>query len=237
MTSSAPPSTTEPAASAATEVAPGTTRVAVWDLPVRIVHWAIVPLVGFSWWTAEQELLDWHYRSGLVLLGLVVFRLVWGLIGSSTARFTSFVRGPRHIADHLRGRREFVLGHNPLGALSVIALLFMLSLQIGLGLFAADDDGLLSGPLSGFIGEESVETATEWHETSFDVLKWLIALHVGAILFYLFVRKKNLVGPMVGGRAPAPAGTPPMVAAPAWRALVAAIIAFAAVSAVWYAGG
>jgi cytochrome b len=189
-------------------------------------------LVGFSWWTAEREMLDWHARSGLAILFLLVFRIVWGLIGSSTARFASFVRGPRHILDHLRGRREFVLGHNPLGALSVLALLLMLSLQLGLGLFAADEDGFLSGPLSHLLGEEAVEQVTELHGTAFELLMWLILLHVAAILYYLLVRRMNLVGPMVTGRAAAPEGTEPMVAAPRWRAAVAAVIAFAAVWAI-----
>lgn len=220
---------TEPVTAAAT-------RVAVWDLPVRLVHWAIVVLVGFSWWTAEEEMLDWHYRSGMALLGLLVFRLVWGLIGSSTARFASFVRGPRTVIDHLRGRREFVVGHNPLGALSVLALLFLLALQLGLGLFAADEDGMLSGPLSHLVGEETVETVTELHATSFEVLKWLILLHVAAIAYYLLVRRKNLVGPMVTGKAKAPEGTAPLVAAPASRALIAGLIALCAVSAIWYTG-
>ena len=88
-------------------------RVRIWDLPVRLVHWSLVLLVTFSWWTAEQEWMEWHYRSGLAILGLLVFRIVWGVIGSSTARFASFVRGPRSILDYLRGRAEFVLGHNP----------------------------------------------------------------------------------------------------------------------------
>ena len=208
------------------------TKVAVWDLPVRLVHWAIAVLVAFSWWTAEEEMLDWHYRSGMTLLGLVVFRLVWGLIGSSTARFTGFVRGPRRILDYLRGRREFVLGHNPLGALSVLVLLFMLSVQIGLGLFAADEDGMLSGPFSHLIDEETVETVTELHKTSFDVLKWLIVLHVGAVLFYLLVRRKNLIGPMITGRTSAPAGTAGIKRAGRARFLVAAAVAFGAIWAV-----
>lgn len=233
MTSSEPPSTTE---AAAPEAAPASS-VAVWDGPVRIVHWLIALLVPFSWWTAEEEMLDWHYRSGLLILGLVVFRLVWGLIGSSTARFSSFVRGPRPIIDYLRGRREFVPGHNPLGALSVLALLFMLALQVGLGLFAADEDGLLSGPLSALIDEEAVEAVTELHETSFEVLKWLIVLHIAAVFFYLLVRRKNLIGPMVSGRTQAPEGTPPMVAASASRLVIATLAAFGAVSAIWYAGG
>ena len=177
-------------------------------------------------------MLDWHYRSGMALLGLVVFRLVWGLIGSSTARFMGFVRGPRTILDYLRGRREFVFGHNPLGALSVLALLFMLAVQIGLGLFAADEDGMLSGPFSHLIDEETVETVTELHETTFGVLKWVIVLHVAAVLYYLLVRRKNLVGPMVTGRTEADEGTPAMVPAGGLRFLAAAAVAFGAIWAV-----
>jgi cytochrome b len=207
-------------------------RVAVWDLPVRIVHWLIALLVPFSWWTAEEEMMEWHYRSGLAILGLVVFRLVWGVIGSSTARFSSFVKGPRAILDHLRGRGGLVLGHNPLGALSVLALLGMLSLQVGLGLFSADEDGLLSGPLSGLIDEDTVEAATELHETSFEVLKWLIVLHLAAILFYVVVRRKKLVGPMITGSAPAPAGTEPMRRGGPVAFVVAAAIAGGAVWAI-----
>lgn len=224
MTASADPTITEPERPAA--------RVRVWDRPVRIVHWLIVLLVPFSWWTAEEEMVDWHYRSGMALLGLVVFRTVWGVIGSSTARFAGFVRGPRTVLDHLRGRREFVLGHNPLGALSVLALLVMLAIQIGLGLFSADEDGLLSGPLSHLVSEGTVETVTELHGASFELLKWLILLHVAAILFYLLVRRKNLVGPMVSGTAAAPAGTKEMQPAGTARFLIAAAIAFGAMWAI-----
>ena len=225
MTSSADPGTID-----------GRRRIAVWDAPVRIVHWLLALLIPFSWWTAEQEMMEWHYRSGLAVLGLVVFRLIWGVVGSSTARFATFVRGPRTVVDYLRGRREFVLGHNPLGALSVLALLFMLSLQVGLGLFAADEDGLESGPLAHLVEAETAEEVAELHETSFDVLKWLIVLHVAAILYYLLVRRKNLVGPMVSGAAAASAGAAPMVAASRLRVAISALAAFAAVSAVWYAG-
>lgn len=204
-------------------------RVLVWDAPVRIVHWLLALLIGVSWWTAEQEMMDWHYRSGLAILGLVVFRIVWGLIGSSTARFTSFVRGPRAILDHLRGRAEFVLGHNPLGALSVLALLAMVAVQVSLGLFAADEDGIDSGPLSHLIDGDLSEEIAEWHEKGFNVLVVLSALHVAAILFYLLVRRRNLVTPMVTGTAPAPAGTRPMERAGPIRFLAAAAAAAAVV--------
>lgn len=203
--------------------------VAVWDLPVRLVHWLIVLLVPFSWWTAEEEMMAWHYRSGLAILGLLVFRLVWGVIGSSTARFSSFVRGPRTILDYVRGRAEFVLGHNPLGALSVLALLAMLCVQVGLGLFAADEDGLESGPLAHLIDGDTAEEVAELHETSFDVLKILILLHVAAILYHLLVRRKNIVAPMVTGRTPAPAGMQPLEPAGAVRFIAAAAAAAASV--------
>ena len=212
--------------------APAGERVAVWDAPVRIVHWLIVLLVLVSWRTAEAEAMEWHYRSGLALLGLVVFRLVWGVIGSSTARFASFVRGPRTIVDYLRGRAEFVLGHNPLGALSVLGLLFMLALQVGLGLFSADEDGLESGPLAHLLDGDAAEEIAELHELGFSVLQVLIVLHVGAILYYLLVRRKNLVAPMITGRTGAPAGTGPMRPAGPVRFVVAAAAGAAAVWAV-----
>lgn len=212
-------------------------RVAVWDRAVRIVHWLLAALIGLAWWTAEEEMLDWHERIGMAILGLIVFRLVWGFIGSSTARFSSFVRGPAGILAYLRGRSGHVLGHNPLGALSVLALLAMVTLVAGLGLFASDEDGFLSGRLAGFVSEDMAETLTDLHEDLFDWLLVLIGLHVAAIAFYLLVKRDNLVAPMLSGSRPAPVGTQPMAAAPARRALAAALVAFAAVSAIWYAGG
>ena len=207
-------------------------RVGVWDLPVRLVHWLLVLLVPFSWWTAREELMAWHYRSGLAVLGLLTFRIVWGLIGSSTARFAGFVRGPRALFDYLHGRSGFVLGHSPLGALSVVALLLLLSFQVGLGLFAADEDGLESGPLAHLIESETAEEMAELHGTNFELLKWLILLHVAAILYYRLARGKKLVAPMVTGRTDAPPGTPAMEPAGPTRFLIALAAAAAAVWAV-----
>lgn len=208
--------------------------VPVWDRPVRIVHWLLVLLIAFAWWTAEEEMWDWHYRAGLAILGLLVFRLVWGIIGSSTARFSSFVRGPRAIAGYLRGRSGFVLGHNPLGALSVLALLAMVGAEVALGLFASDEDGLFIGPLAALVSEDTAETLTELHEELFDFLLILIGLHVAAILFYLLVKRSNLVKPMLTGSTEAPLDTPPMEQAGAARFGVAAAIAAATVF--WAAG-
>jgi cytochrome b len=206
----------------------GTARIAVWDRPVRIVHWLFVLLIPFSWWTAEEEMMEWHYRSGMALLGLLVFRIAWGLIGSSTARFASFVRGPGTILGYLRGRIPSPIGHNPLGALSVLALLGAMLAQVGLGLFASDEVGLESGPLAHLIDADLSEEIAEWHESMFYLLLAVIALHVAAIAFYLLAKRKNLVRPMITGVAEAPAGMEPMRGAGAPRFLVAAAAAFAA---------
>ena len=118
----------------------------VWDVPTRIFHWAVVVLLGFSWWCAETERMEWHYKSGLTLCALVLFRIAWGFAGSSTARFARFVRSPKAVWRYLRpGVDEspaLSLGHNPLGGWSVLLLLAVLTIQIVSGLFAVDIDGL-----------------------------------------------------------------------------------------------
>ena len=174
-------------------------RVRVWDVPVRVCHWLMTFFVGVSWWTAEIERMDWHQYSGYSLLALVSFRIYWGFFGSSTARFRQFVRGPRTIVSYLKGRWTSMPGHNPLGALSVVALLGLLLAQIALGLFAVDVDGIESGPLSTYVSFDAGRVAAEWHEGVFDVLLWLIGLHVAAVLFYLFFRKENLIATMLHG--------------------------------------
>jgi len=178
---------------------PVAVRVAVWDLPVRVVHWLFVLLVALSWWTAETGRLEWHRWSGHGLLGLVLFRIYWGFAGSSTARFGNFVRGPGAIASYLKGSWTAVAGHNPLGALSVLLLLGLLLLQIVLGLFAVDVDGIESGPLSLYVSFDAGRSAAEWHEAVFNVLMTVILLHIIAVLYYLLVKRQNLVGSMVTG--------------------------------------
>lgn len=209
-------------------------RVRVWDAPTRLFHWAIVLLVPLQWWTAEEEKLDLHITLGMVTVGLLLFRLFWGLIGSSTARFASFVKGPRTVIAYLRGRTGPVLGHNPLGALSVLALLGVLAVQVGLGLFASDEDGLYGGAFAHLIDPDRSEEMAELHEAMFDVLLVLIGLHVAAILYYALVRRDYLVAPMIIGRRDATEGVEGMRAAPLWRLAVAALLAGAL--AWWIAG-
>jgi len=199
-------------------------RIRVWDVPVRLCHWLIVLFVAASWWTAETKRMDWHRYSGYALLALAVFRVYWGFFGSSTARFAEFVRGPRTVVGYLRGRWAAIPGHNPLGALSVLALLGLLITQIALGLFAVDVDGIESGPLSTYVSFDTGRAAADWHDTLFDALLWLIGLHVAAVLFYLLYKKENLVATMVHGMRAFPEGQAASVRTASWVRLVVGVV-------------
>jgi cytochrome b len=185
-----------------------------WDLPVRLFHWAVVVLIGFSWWSAEERRLDWHRYSGYAVLTLILFRLAWGIGGSATARFSSFVRGPSAVAsyvarDMFTRTRPVTIGHNPVGGWSVLAMLAAMLVQTTLGLVAVDVDGIESGPLSGWVSFETGRLASKLHGISFKILLGLVALHVAAIFFYLVHKRANLVGQMWFGQgkgAPAPLG-------------------------------
>lgn len=201
--------------------------VRIWDRPVRIVHWAMALLVPLAWWAAVTGHMAWHYRFGYALLGLLVFRLTWGFAGSSTARFASFVRSPRRVIDYLRGRHEHVHGHNPLGALSIVALLAVLAIQICTGLFAMNGNGRKAGPFADLIAPSAAQAVAKLHMANFNLLLALIGLHVAAVLFYLLVRRDNLIAPMLTGRRPAPAGTRPMTPAPVSRLVIATAVAAA----------
>ena len=205
-------------------------RVRVWDVPVRVCHWAMALSVGVSWWTAETGRMEWHRYSGYSLLAIVSFRIYWGFFGSSTARFREFVRGPRTIVSYLRGRWATMPGHNPLGALSVLALLVLLLTQIVLGLFAVDVDGIESGPLSTYVSFDAGRVAAKWHDGVFEVLLWLIGLHIAAVLYYALFRKQNLSATMIHGRrdfSRLTSGELPAPVTPAsrWRFVVGVLLA------------
>lgn len=171
----------------------------VWDGPTRLFHWLLVALLAFSWWSAENYRMDWHYQSGLAICGLVVFRLLWGVFGTSTARFRQFVKGPQGVWRYVRGEEAASIGHNPLGGWSVIALLLVLITQVVSGLFGVDIDGIESGPLSYLVSFDQGRFAADIHHISFSVLQGLVVLHVLAILFYLVVKRRNLIGTMITG--------------------------------------
>lgn len=198
--------------------------IRIWDLPVRLFHWAIVLLVPAMWATHHYDEMDLHLLLGKIFLGLVLFRLIWGLLGSSTARFSGFLKGPGAVLGYLRGRGGSI-GHNPIGGWSVAAMLLVLAVQIGLGLFAIDEDALYEGPLSHLVSYDTARMLEDWHETFFWILVGLIALHVAAILYYLFARRDNLVVPMITGRRAAGEVEAAMVPAPLWRFLLSAAVA------------
>jgi cytochrome b len=208
-------------------------KQAVWDLPVRLVHWLLACLIAFSWWSVHNHHTDWHIWSGCSILTLLIFRLLWGFVGSSTARWTNFVRGPRTIADYLRGRWTGI-GHNPLGALSVVAMFGAVAVQVGLGLISEDEDGIYTGPLYRLVSIDTSDKARDIHELWFNVILGLIILHVAAIIFYRF-RGWHLTKPMITGRAALDPAAPPMRPGKWWVALICVAVAIAVVR--WVVAG
>jgi cytochrome b len=206
----------------------------LWDGPTRLVHWALVGLIGFCWWSGETGHMDWHRLAGYTVLALLLFRLAWGFVGSYSARFASFVRGPAATLAYAktlpsRAGRE-TPGHNPLGAWSVLAILATLAAQVITGLFAVDVDGIESGPLSHRVDFDTGRLFAKWHHWSFWLLEALVALHLAAIVFYAAHKRADLVRPMVTGRGRF-SRDPELVFAPLWRA---ALVALAAGLVAWW---
>ncbi len=199
--------------------------VTVWDLPTRLFHWTLVMLMIAQWLTAEaSSTMDWHVRGGYAVLALVLFRLLWGFVGSETARFGDFLRGPGATLEYAkalrRGETPHYLGHNPLGAWSIVAMLVLLLIQAGTGLFA-NDDILIEGPLYAWVSKGTSDWLTTVHKLNFNLLLLVIAVHISAVLFYLLVKRENLIHPMLSGhkRLPPELAQPaPRIVSP-WRGL------------------
>lgn len=182
-------------------------KILVWDVPVRLFHWTLVILLVVSYFSARAGG-DWmklHFWSGYAILALLFFRIGWGFVGSTTARFSTFLRGPAAAAAHLghlfgRGHpRE--TGHNPLGGAMVVVLLLAVLAQAAAGLFSADTDmGTVNGPLALIVPDKWVDRATAFHHYWINVLLILVALHVLAAIFYLVWKRQNLIGAMFTGR-------------------------------------
>ena len=178
------------------------TKVRVWDLPTRLFHWGLV--LGVSGLaisgTVGGSAMAWHFRFGYTVLTLLFFRIVWGLVGGRWSRFGAFIYAPQSLIDYLKGKGkpEHSVGHSPVGALSVFALLAILVLQVSSGL-VSDDEISFAGPLTAFVSNATVGLATNYHA---NIGKWillgLVLLHIAAIVFYL-LRKQNLVRAMVNG--------------------------------------
>jgi len=176
----------------------------IWDLPLRLFHWLLAVSVTAAYVTAKigGDLMDWHGRLGIFILGLLIFRIVWGFIGSASARFVTFFPTYARISAYLKGRWQG-LGHNPLGGLFTIVVLTTLLVQVGTGLFA-NDDIAFEGPLFDLIDKTFSDRMTGWHNTTVNLLLTLIVLHLVAIVFYRWVKKNNLVIPMLTGKKQVP---------------------------------
>ncbi|HAT34693.1 MAG TPA: cytochrome B [Rhodospirillaceae bacterium] len=184
-------------------------QLLVWDLPTRLFHWCLVTLVtislltglGWTWLEDEAEIHEW---SGIGVLVLLVFRLFWGFVGGRHARFADFLAGPKSIMKYakevLTGTLVHWRGHNPIGGLSVFAMLTLLIAQVGTGLFA-NDDSEYEAPLFDLIEKDTSDWLTTWHYDIATAIYYLIGIHIAAILFYRFKGEK-LTGPMIHGRKP-----------------------------------
>lgn len=196
----------------------------VWDRPVRYIHWALVLLVGVSWWTAESGRTQLHIWSGVGILALLLFRLLWGIFGSSTARFANFVRGPVAVLTYIRSRFRWTeAGHTPLGALASLVLLAALAFQVATGLVSLDEYGIAGGPLAHLVSFDTSEAANALHHDSFDVLLVLIGLHVAAVFAYRLLLGLDLVKPMITGKADLAPGVRPMRPVPVVVAIACAL--------------
>ncbi len=173
--------------------------IRVWDLPTRLIHWLLMICVLGAFVCAQigGNAMIWHGRFGLAVVGLLVFRLAWGFVGSTYARFFQFVKGPKEILAYLRGewRGE---GHNPLGALSVLGLLGTLLLLVATGLFA-NDDIAFEGPLYALVGKELSDRVVGIHRLLEPVIILLVVAHLSAIAYYVRFKKETLIMPMITG--------------------------------------
>ena len=182
--------------------------VRVWDLPTRLFHWALVVCIVGLVTTAQigGNAMDWHFRFGYSVLTLLLFRLLWGFVGGHWSRFSTFLYSPASLLRYVRGHEVDgqPLGHSPLGALSVFAILALLLLQVGTGLFS-DDEIAAVGPLSKLASGAVVSQLTHYHKDIGKVIVLiLVLLHIGAIAFYRIKRKKDLIRPMLIGDVSSP---------------------------------
>ena len=215
-------------------VSPPSVAVRVWDLPTRLFHWVLVLSVAGSFTTGYLggNAMVWHLRFGYISFTLLLFRLLWGFWGGRWSRFRSFAYSPAASLRYLRGKsrrdEHHHVGHSPLGAFSVFALLALLAAQVATGLFV-DDEIATTGPLNRFVMEKTASLLTHWHKDYGQrIIMVLILLHVGAVLFYLLRRHRNLVSSMLSGDKALEPGVPPAVDSAGSRLLALAVLLIAA---------
>lgn len=180
-------------------------RVKIWDPLLRGFHWLLATSVIVTWLLGKfgPAKMTLHFWLGYFIIALLAFRLIWGFVGPETARFSHFVRGPGSIARYVSGMfsREpsYYYGHNPLGALSVIALLALLAAQATTGLFVDADDFINVGPLADTVSSATRKTMLNLHHLMATLILIMVLLHVGVILFYRYWKREDLIKPMVTG--------------------------------------
>jgi cytochrome b len=174
--------------------------IRIWDLPIRLFHWTLVICIIASIISVNLggNAMQWHAYCGYTILALLIFRIIWGLLGSTHARFANFVPAKAALLAYLSGKSQAVLGHNPLGALSVLGLLTVLLIQAITGLFA-DDEIAFQGPFAKYVSETVMGIFSQIHEANANVIYGLIALHLAAIFYYQKIKGENLIKPMVTG--------------------------------------
>ena len=211
----------------------------IWDLPLRIFHWSFAFTVIGAWYTSEQEgeLVNLHMQFGYVALGLLTFRVLWGVIGPKHARFSSFLPSPKQLISYIKSfnnKNEIqkTPGHNPLGALMVVLMITLISLQAISGLFI-NDDIFSSGPYYGSFSKEFEGVMSFLHHNTFNFMIGAIVLHIGAIAYYWRVKKQNLVLPMISGKKPVHL-VEETDAIPHSRIILACILALACASFVYW---
>lgn len=187
---------------------PSPHRVKVWDLPTRLFHWLLVALIIVLAVSGQLGKLDVHMLVGPAVVALILFRIIWGFVGSETARFSHFVRGPKAILAYIAAAKAGAVrsvGHNPLGAFSVLALLGLVALQGVTGLFTSDDI-LSEGPLAHLVSGKTVALLSAIHRVGFNLLLAFVALHLAAVIFYRVVKKDDMVEAMITGEKRVPEG-------------------------------
>lgn len=208
----------------------------VWDLPTRLFHWLLVASLLASYLTADpgSPTMQWHMWLGYWTTGLLVFRLLWGFVGPKHARFSQFIPGPRRLGAYLstlfRRDSKPAVGHNPLGGLAVLLMLLMVTIQAASGLFISDDI-VWSGPWNPAVSGETANWLGGIHHLNFDILIWVIVLHVATILFYRVYKRQNLLTPMITGNKPSSIVIPgeEIASSQLVKALVIAVISAGAV--------
>jgi cytochrome b len=212
--------------------------VRVWDLPTRVFHWVLALAIIGSVVSAKVggNAMVWHFRIGYLVFTLLAFRVAWGFVGGRWSRFAAFVYPPRELIAYLRGTPAAPhadVGHSPLGALSVFGLLAILAVQVGTGLFA-DDEIANTGPLIKFVSGATSLALTSWHKTWGQWLVILLsALHVAAVVFYLTVKGRNLITPMLAGDKALPPSVPASADGLRERAIAAVLIALCGIGVAW----